>query len=714
MTLSPSLKAHPQIDSWLQFHSDGKLTVFSGKAELGQKLKTAFGVIAAEELDMDIRRITVRTAETGVTPNEKFTAGSNSMEESGTAIRQAAAEARRILFEMASEHLGEPTDNLIVSDGEISGRANDRAVTYQDLMGGKSFDRQVSDETTPKDPGLYRLIGKPVPADGFEDIVCGVSEFVHDMELPAMLHGRVVRPPNYNARLLSVDVTKVKSMQGVTQVIRDGSFLAVACEREEQAVWAAAKLKSLAQWDSGSVLNSSADIFELLKTNGRQSLPVVDGVPLASAVPDRAPPASATATLSATYLRPYHMHASIGPSAAMAHYEDTGLNIWSHSQGVYPLRAALAAVLEVEEEFIHVTHVAGPGCYGHNGADDVALDAALVARATPGRPVLMKWERDDEHAWEPYGPAMRVEMQASLDEHGQVLHWCHDSYSDTHSGRPGNQVGHSRLLAAWHLQNPLKAPVPKPSMAYHGGIHRNADPIYEFADKRIVKHLVGDLPLRVSALRALGNYANIFALESFMDELAEHHGQDPLAFRLAHLEDKRARAVLEAAADAANWRSGPRTGGHGQGLAFARYKNEKCFAAVIIDLKVDDYGHIQLERAIIAADAGQVVDPQGLCSQLEGGLIQSASWTLKEQVTFDAGGITSRDWESYPIFDFGDVPTIETVLLDRPDQPFLGAGEATQGPTAAAIGNALFDATQVRLRRLPMTPENVREAAASS
>jgi CO/xanthine dehydrogenase Mo-binding subunit len=711
MTLSPSLLSNPQLDSWLQIHTDGRITVFTGKVELGQKLKTAFAVIAAEELDVDIGRITVRTAKTGATPDEQYTVGSNSIEDSGMAIRVAAAQARQVLLEMASVYLGESIDNLIVNDGEIGGRSNERRVTYGELMGDKRFDRKVSEDTATKDPSRYRLIGKPVPAEGLETLVCGLPQFVHDLELPEMIHARVVRPPNYAARLLKVDDKTVRSMKGVIDVIRDGDFLAVATEREEQAVWAAAKLKTLAEWDERASPNSSIDIFEQLKTNPCQSLAVVDGVPQEAPAPECTPPASAATTLSATYLRPYHMHSSIGPSAAMARYDEDALRVWTHSQGVYPLRSALAGALDLAEDFIEVTHVPGSGCYGHNGADDVALDAALVARALEGRPVLLKWERDDEHAWEPYGSAMRVEMRASLDDNGRVIQWSHDSYSDTHNTRPGDHGEHSRLLAAWHLGNPRKAPKPRPNMAFHGGIHRNADPIYEFPDTRIVKHMVEDLPLRVSALRSLGSYANIFAIESFMDELAEGHGSDPLAFRLAHLKDQRARAVLDAGAAAANWRSAPRMYGQGQGLAFSRYKNQKCYAAVIIDLRVDDYGRIQLDRAIIAADAGQIVDPEGLRSQLEGGFIQSASWTLKEQVSFDGGGITSRDWESYPILTFMDVPEIETVLIDRPDQPFLGSGEATQGPTAAAIGNAVFDAIGIRLRRIPFTPENVQKAA---
>ena len=713
MTLPASLSSNPQLDQWLRVEPDGSITVFTGKVEMGQKLTTAFALIAAEELDVDIGRITVRTAETGVTPDEGYTAGSNSMEDSGGAIRLAAAQARRHLLEAAAAYLGEAVDDLTLSDGEIGGRSNERRVSYGELMGGKRFEQAVNRDRPAKDPGQYRLIGKPLPAEGLETLVRGLPHFIHDLELPGMVHARVVRPPNYAARLGPFDDSAVRAMSGVIEVVRDGDFLAVAADREEQAVAAAARLKTLAAWDEAAGLKASVDIFEQLKSNPRRSLPVVDGIPQSAPLPDDAPAAAAATTLSATYLRPYHMHASIGPSAALARQDDDGLEVWTHSQGVYPLRRALAGALDLAEVFIRVRHVPGSGCYGHNGADDVALDAALVARTLRGRPVMLKWERDDEHAWEPYGSAMRVEMQASLDDAGRVIQWRHDSYSDTHTARPGDQGEHSRLLAAWHLAAPRTPPPVQPNMLFHGGIHRNADPLYAFADRRIVKHLVEDLPLRVSALRSLGAYANIFALESFIDELAATRGLDPLAFRLAHLEDQRARAVLEAAAAAANWRAAPRAAGQGQGLAFARYKNQKCYAAVVIDLSVGDDGHIQLDRATIAADAGQIIDRQGLRSQLEGGLIQSASWTLKEQLTYDSGGITSRDWESYPILKFGDVPEIETVLIDRPDQPFLGSGEATQGPTAAAIANAVFDASGIRLRRIPFTPDNVRAAAMS-
>lgn len=715
MTLSASLLNNPELDDWITISPDGQLIIATGKAELGQKITNAIAIIAAEELDVDPARITVITAETGVTPDERYTGGSNSMEESGNAVRQATAHARRHILELAASAIGEDVENLIVDDGTISGRANDKRITYWTLMGGKTFSYTIQSEINTKPPSAYRVIGKPITATGFEGLVTGTTAFLHDMELPGMVHARAIRPPHYLARLIDYDEDQIRQMPGVIDVIRDGSFLAVVAKREDQVVRAANKLRSIANWDDAKRLNADVNIYEQLITNPRQSLLVIDGVPDDTPIPKRHDVDASGTSLTATYLRPYHMHASMAPSAAIAHFTDVNtLEVWSHSQGVYPLRSAIAGALSMAENNIKVTHAPGPGCYGHNAAEDAALDAALVARALMGHPVLLKWEREDEHAWEPYGSAMRMEMMAELDDRDRISYWSHDSYSDTQVARPGADAPNSKLLPAWYFENPIPAPEAQPSRISHGGIHRNSDPIYALDSKRIVKHLVQDLPLRVSALRGLAAYANIFALESFMDELADKQGIDPLDFRLSHLEDTRARDVLELAAQKSNWQNRKKTEGQGFGLAVAQYKNIKAYAAVYVDLTVDDEGNITLQQAVIAADAGQVVDPEGLRSQLEGGLIQSASWSLKEEVTYDSGGITSRDWDSYPILGFSDVPEIETVLINRPEEKFLGSGEATMGPTVAAIGNAVFDATGIRLRQIPFTPENVRLAAANS
>jgi nicotinate dehydrogenase subunit B len=472
------------------------------------------------------------------------------------------------------------------------------------------------------------------------------------------------------------------------------------------------RLFRAAEWHEDKPL-ASKDIFEALHENDRVSLPVVGGTPQQGPVPPlAAPPEGAAHTLSATYDRPYNMHASLAPSAAAALFDGARLTVWSHSQGIYPLRGVLAEALEMNPDDIHVIHVPGAGCYGHNGADDVAFDAALVARAIAGKPVLLKWTREDEHAWEPYGSCMSMGLSGSLDAEGNVLAWSHETFSDTHIARPGfGPSGASLLLASRYRAEPLEPPLPQPAIGPHVGIHRNQEVLYTFPATRYVKHLVRDLPLRVSALRTLGAYGNVFAIESFIDELAEAAGLDAVEFRLRNLADERAKAVIRAAADALGPLDAAVGEGRGRGVAFARYKNTKTYAAVGIELEVNDKAEVKLLRGVIAGDAGQVVDPNGLIAQLEGGLIQAASWTLFETVTFDAGGITSRDWESYPILTFDNVPRIETILVNRPDEPFLGAGEAAAGPTAGAIANALYRATGLRLRRLPFTPDTIRRAA---
>jgi nicotinate dehydrogenase subunit B len=499
----------------------------------------------------------------------------------------------------------------------------------------------------------------------------------------------------------------VSRMPGVVKVVRDGSFLGVLAVREEQAVRAMEALQKAATWKTIASLPDQETLFDYIRSQPDEAFVVVDGTAMDEPVTPIEAPTDAAKTLNATYCRPYHSHGSMGPSAAVAQWIDDKLTVWTHNQGSHPLRNALAHVLKKKVDDIRVIHVDGPGCYGHNGADDAALDAALLACALPGRPVSLKWMRADENAWEPYGSAMIMQLQASLDTGGNVIDWNHDVWGYAHSTRPRGSGGASGLLASWHLAEPFEHPRPGPNRIGRGGVHRNADPLYTFPRRRIVKHFLQDSPLRTSALRGLGAYANIFALESFMDEVAYAAGADPVGFRLRYLADERARAVIEAVME----KAGRRPEGLGRGMAFSRYKNCQSYVAVVVDLSVDcDKGEIKLERAVMGADAGQIVNPDTLGNQLEGVLIQSASWTLKEQVTFGPEGITSRDWRGYPIFRFIDVPVIETVLLDRPGQPYLGIGEGAQGPVAAAIANAVFDAAGIRLRQTPFTPDRVKAA----
>ncbi|HTO69473.1 MAG TPA: molybdopterin cofactor-binding domain-containing protein [Myxococcota bacterium] len=714
--IPPSLQRNPELDTWLAVNADGTVTVFTGKVELGQGIKTALARIAAEELDVAPARVRVRTADTASGPNELYTVGSNSLEESGTALRLAAAEARRALLETAAEELGVHVDALRVRDGAISAPGREGGTTYFALFGGKRFARKVSADAPAKPASEYRVLGRSGARVGMEELVSGRAVFAQDLRLPGMLHARVVRGPTARARLVELDDAEARRLPGVVAVVRDGSFVAVAAESAAQADAAAARLRKSARWEPAPDGWPQDELFARMRAAEAKSYPVENGVAVDAPLPPRVTPDGVVRSLRATYTRPYQMHASIGPSAAMAHEVAGALTVWTHTQGVSVLRPAIAQALALPAERVRLIHVEGPGCYGHNGADDVAFDAALVAHALPGRPVHVQWSREDEHAFEPYGTAMIVDLEAGLDAQGRVTDWCHEARGFTHALRAipfGERV--SGLMAAWQRERAMAPPSPRPMLVHHGGIHRNADPLYAFPQRRIVKHFLADSPLRTSALRGLGAYANVFALESFLDEVAHAAGADPVEFRLRHLDDERARDVIGAAAARFGWQPAtrPAGGGRGRGFAFARYKNQKSWAAVAVELTVDDAtAQIRLERAVIAADAGQIVDPDGLVNQLEGGLVQSASWTLHEEVRFDRERVTSLDWETYPILRFGEVPDIETVLLDRPGEPWLGAGEATQGPTAAAIGNAVFDATGLRLRDLPFTPERVRKAAA--
>ena len=716
---SPSLSEPPRVEDWITVRRDDTVEVRTGKVEIGQRIGTAIALIAARELGVPFERIELTSPRTGVSPDEGYTSGSNSMEHSGQAVRLAAATARRELFARAAARLGVDVETLEVRDGVVHSRATNRTVRYGELVEDAPL-ALPADPATPlaTDAGIARSAA-PIEPLHLRGLVTGTARFVHDLDPPGLLHAGIVRPPHYHAELAALP-DDLESRLGGARLVRDGSFLAVAAEDEHRTVRAAARAACAARWRASRNLDERP-IREQLLGNRRESFPVHECRPRAKPVPE--PPPDRPGTVRAVYERPYQMHGSLAPSAALARFDDSGgeLTVWTHSQGIYPLRTAIAETLDLAPESVEVVHAPGAGCYGHNGADDAALEAALVARAIPGRPVLLKWSREDEHAWEPYGPAMRLELKSRLDDIGDVRFWSHETFSDTHivRARPGGSGSQAdRFLAPRYTKRPVQVSPARPNLTANGGIHRNATPPYAFPETRIVKHLVHDLPLRVSALRTLGAYANVFAAESFMDELAHAAGADPLEYRRRHLDDARTRTVLEAAAERFGWRPGPSgaagAGTSGRGIAVARYKNVKSYCAVAVEVKVDDDAKVSLRRATIAVDAGEIVDRDGLAAQLEGGFVQAASWTLLEAVSWDRDGVTSRDWETYPILRFDAIPDVDTVLVDRPGEPCLGAGEASCGPTGAAIANAVFNATGVRARRLPLTPENLRAAAAEA
>ena len=696
--LPGSLEKDPELDAWLRIGADGRITVFTGKAELGQGIKTAILQIAAEQLAVPMSAIELVTADTARTPNEGYTAGSNSMKDSGTAILHAAAQARQILTAEAAKRLGVPPERLSVANGEV--RADDgRTIGYGALVQNELLHVRAAPQSTLAK--TRNVMGKPVQRVDIPAKVTGGVAYVHDLRLPDMLHARVVRPPSYGAKLQSVDSAPVSNMSGVVKIVRDGSFLAVAAAREWTAIQAMRALRAGAKWQES--WKAPHDIYTTLA-----QLPSQDTVIAGNDV--QFPQAGRV--MEAQYRRPYQLHAAIGPACALARFENGALTVWTHSQGVYPLRGALAEMMRLPAERIHCIHMEGSGCYGHNAADDVAADAALIARALPGKPVRVQWMREDEHAWEPFGPAMLTKARAALDGGGNVAGWQFDVWSNTHSSRPGKA---GELAAALALEQPFAPSPPRPIPQPEGGGDRNAIPLYKFANTRVTHHFIPEMPLRVSALRALGAYMNVFSIESFVDELAAAASVDPVEFRLRHIDDPRARDVIRLAADKFGWAAYKKQNGRGRGFGFARYKNLAAYAAIAMEVKLErETGELRVLRVVAAVDSGEVVNPDGIRNQIEGGIIQSLSWSTFESVMYNEARITSRDWGTYPILRFSHVPqAIEVHVIDRPGEHFLGTGEAAQGPAAGALANALAHASGVRLRELPFSPPRLRAALAA-
>ena len=657
--LPGSLQNNRMLNGWLSINATGTVTVFTGKVELGQGITTALAQIVADELDVDLKRIEMVSGDTALTPNEGVTAGSQSIQDSGTALRYACAEVRDMLFQAAAAKLGVRTAALSVDDGAISNPAGVKA-TYWELVNEGMLKREATGTGRPKEPARHKVIGRDIQRRDIPAKVTGGAAYVQDMRMPGMIFGRVVRPPSPRARLVSVEEAAARRLPGVVVVLRDGSFVAVTAAREEQAIAAAQVLRKSAKWEEKADMPpADAAYFAHMKTRRTQDTTVSDKSNPAAA-------ATGVKTLEAEYTRPFQAHGSIGPSCAVARFNDGKLQVWSHSQGVFALRQGLALALKLPLTSIVVSHREGSGCYGHNGADDVALDAALLARAAPGVPIKLQWMREDEFGWEPYGSAMAMKLRAALDAQGKVVDWQHELWSHTHSTRP-DRPGGCNLLAAWHLQDALTpAPadnIPQPA----GGSDRNAIPLYVFPQQKVINHLVPEMPVRVSALRTLGAYANVFALESFIDELAAAAGADPVDFRLRHLTDPRARAVIAAAATKAGWKADAKGDGkRGWGMGFSRYKNLAVYCAVAAEIAVDaKSGEVRVLRAFAAADAGLIINPDGFRNQIEGGIIQSASWTLREEVKFDRTRVTTKGWSDYPILRFGEIPSVDVTLINQ-------------------------------------------------
>jgi len=705
--LAGDLNTHRKLNAWIRIDSARHIVELRiGKVELGQGILTAVSQVCAEELDVDISRIQMVSGDTALVPDEGVTAGSFSMPYCATAVQAAAAEVRAILLGLASTKLGQSVEQLQVQDGVI--RANNGAqIRYWDLLIGESLNQEATGLVKTKPVNQHRYIGRSVPRPDLQAKIMGEAIFVQDLRPKGMLFGQVVRPPSHGARLVSANLSAIEKMPGVVKVVRNGSFLGVIAKREAQAQAAALAVQNACQWQVPKNLPQTHEMSAwLLKTSPDKIIPTKKQ--------SRATSASANTPIAreieAQYYRPYHMHASIGTSAAMATLDKEGvLTIQTHSQSVFQTGEAIAKMLGMPTEKVRMQHVQGSGCYGHNMADDAAADAALLAVQVPGQSVRLQYSREQEHAWEPYGSAMVIKTKASLDAQGNVLDWDYTLWSTPHGTRPSGEPGN--LLSAAYLEKPFAMPKPINGGGPNYAADRNAIALYDFPGHNVTTHFITEMPWRVSSTRGLGAYANVFAIESFMDELAHANGADPVDYRLRFLKDARARDALVKAAEKFGWSQWQKTPGRGRGIAFAKYKNIAGYCAVALEVEVNKQnGRIRVLRAVASADCGHMVNPDGVSNQIEGGLIQSLSWTLKEEVQMNETQVLSRDWNSYPILTFSEIPPIEVVLIDRPGQPYLGTGEASQGPTGAALANAVFDATGIRFRTLPLTPDRVLQS----
>jgi len=688
------------VDNWLRLTSSGEVLLSLGKVELGQGIGTALAQVAAEELHIDFNRISLVPVDTNWSPDEAYTFSRISVQQSGPKIKAAANAAYQNLRQQAAQQLEVNSESISVDDGVISVNGDKSELTLWHLLSSRQLvidADQVANTQVSTQASTHRVVGQSIPRVDIPAKVFGGEAFIQDMRLPNMLHARLIRPPAPRAQLEQYSPDQVTDMPGYIDTVRDGNFVAVVAQQENQARKIATALKANLDWSVPNDLPNDDNLYDWVKNSPSKTIPVIDSV-VSNSV-------SSGQRMSAVYQRPYQSHASISPSAAVALYEDQQLTVWSHAQGMYPLRDSIALTLGLDANQVRCIHREASGCYGHNGADDAAIEAAVIAMKIPGKPIRLQWERSDEFLWEPFGSAMHIEVDAQLDDNGRIADWHYDLWSASHSGRPRADAA-GNFLYAQHKESPIPIPEPRAIPQPNGGADRNAVPLYAFDSMQINKHILQEVPLRTSSLRGLGAYANVFAIESFFDELALASNQDPLQFRINHLNDNRAIAVLSKLGEIADWQARPKAGtGIGWGIGFAQFKNLSSYLAMVMQLEVSPQnGAVKLNKAIAVCDAGLVISPDGLKAQIEGGIVQSASWTLKEQVTFDTDQVLSRDWASYPILRFDEVPEVEVHILENKADKSVGVGETAQGPAAGAIANAIAHASGQRLRELPLKP----------
>ena len=718
--------ADGQLDSWIAIAADGSVTVFTGKCELGQGMQTSQTQLIAEELSVPVSRIRIVQCDTSLTPDQGTTSGSQSHPTNFNErnLAQAGATAREALVELAAARLGVAATGLAVADGVVSVKHDAaKKISYGELIGGRKFNLPLNPQARRKPPSEWKVLGTSVPRVDMAAMVTGELEYVHNVRVPGMLHGAVVRPPEVGATLVNVDEQSVRALPGVVNVVVRKNFVGVVAEKPWQAMQAAARLK--ATWTPGSGLPSQAGFYDHLRTQPARDTFVVNSGDVDQKLKE------AQTTIRATYFHPYQMHGSMGSSCAVADVTDLRATIWSSSQAVFGVKSAAATMLGLKPDDVHVIFTRGSGCYGINGADTVSYDAALMSQAV-GRPVRVQLSRKDEMAWENYGFAYVIDERVGLDASGGIVAWDHESWSPSLGGRPGyNQPGNivTGMLAGFPpAPFAARTPAPPPSGTFNNG--SNAAPSYvtgrvgsaaggtgTVASERVLTHTIRS-PFFTGPLRSPSRLQNTFAHESFMDEIAARVKADPVAYRLRHLRDPRLKEVVSAAAKAANWQARPsprsnasRSGvASGRGIACCLYEGDNGYCALVAEVEVDRAtGAILVKRFVSAQDCGPISTPDGMKNQIEGGALQGMSRALGEEVSWDEKKVTSIDWRTYHSLTLGiEVPTIESVLINRPSGEAMGAGETTITLAAAAIGNAVFDATGARLRQVPFTPERVK------
>ncbi len=686
------------VDAFLSVNANGSVTVFAGKVDLGTGARIALRQMAAEELDITIESITLIEGDTALTPDQGPTAGSQGITRGGVEIRRAAATARQALVRLAAERLGRPVEACEVVDGVVRPRAGGAGLRYADLVGGQRFELTVDPTAPIKTSAEYRLVGRSLPRPDVPAKVTGRHLFVHDLTLPGMLHARVIRPPAVRAELTAVDEQSIASIPGA-RVVRIENFLAVVAESEWSAVRAARRLK--AAWATTPTLPEQASFFADLRRS-----PTVRDQTTVNRGDASEGFGRGRRVIEATYEWPMQTHGSMGPSCGVADVQPDRATIWTASQATHRFRPVFARILGLPRERVRLIYLDGAGCYGMNGHDDAACDAALLSK-TLGRPVRVQWTREDEHGWDPKGPPQLLDIRAALDDRGEVVAW------ETQAWLPLATAG----LPSIPLLAPQAAGIEQPPGQAAGLIQQNIDPPYDFPNVRGVVHWLKDAPLRPSNIRAPGKIANSFAVESFVDELAAAAGQDPLAFRVQRLRNPRGVEVLERLRARMAWtpRPSPRPADArarvltGRGVAYVHYKHNENHVAIGVEVAVERAtGRLRVMRVVCAHDCGLMINPDCVKSQIEGNVLQTLSRTLFEEVKFDRFRVTSVDWASYPILTFPDVPALEIDLVERPEAPPLGVGEAASTPVPAALANAIFDATGLRLRRVPFSTASLK------